>query len=247
MEKRCIIACKVLWREISYLASLSPYYYDIFYLHQGLHDEPPKLKQQLQSRIDELEKEYDVILVGYGLCSNGIVGIRSRSAKLVFMRGHDCITFFLGSKEKYRDLFDRLPGTYWYTTGWIETSGISNNEEYYQKKYKEYLEKYDEDTAQYLIDTKKIWFKNYNTLSFIKEGITDESEYISIARDSAEYSNLDYKEIPGDLDLLKDWIFGNWNNDRFLILMPGHAVEASFEERTIIQSGQSMDLHEEPQ
>jgi hypothetical protein len=234
-EKRCIIACKVLWREISYFAASSPFYYDVFYLEQGLHDEPARLRQELQEKITELEESYPVILIGYGLCSNGIVGIKSRSATLVFMRGHDCITFFLGSKERYRRIFDEWPGTYWYTTGWIETSGILNNEEYYYNKYKEYLEKYDEDTAQYLIDSRKLWFKNYKNIAFIQEKITEETEFKKITKNAAAYSELDYKEIDGDMELIRDWIHGNWGDDRFLILVPDQVVAASFIEETIIQ------------
>lgn len=242
MEKRCIIACKVLWREISHFVSSSPFYYDVFYLEQGLHDEPASLKRQLQDKLTELEGSYSVILIGYGLCSNGIVGITAKSATLVFMRGHDCITFFLGSKDRYRRYFDQWPGTYWYTTGWIETSGIANNDEYYQKKYNEYLEKYDEDTAEFLIDSRKLWFKNYKNIAFIQEKITDETMHINISKDAASYSNLQYKEIDGDLNLIRDWIHGNWDDDRFLILEPNQAVAASFQEETIIKSEKKDDL-----
>jgi len=235
LEKRCIIACKVLWREISYLASLSPFYYDVVFLNQGLHDEPKKLQQQLQNKINELETAYSVILIGYGLCSNGIVGITSESATLVFMRGHDCMTFFLGSKERYRDYFDRFPGTYWYNTGWIDTSNIPNKE-FYEKKYEEYVEKYDEDTAQYLIDTEKQWLLKYNTISYISQGIIDEKEYVRLSENAAKYLNWEYQKLDGSLNLMKDWIQGNWQSDRFLVLEPGQAVAASFEEQTIIKN-----------
>lgn len=234
MEKRCIIACRVLWREINYLVSISPLYYDIIYLDQGLHDEPCKLQIQLQNKINELETSYSIILVGYGLCSNGIVGITSKTATLVLMRGHDCITFFLGSKEKYRTYFDRFPGTYWYNTGWIETSNIPNKE-FYEKKFLEYKEKYDEETAQYLVDTEKEWLSKYKNIFYIKQGITDEINYITLSIEAAEYLSWDYKEIPGDLNLMKDWIQGNWQNDRFLVIEPNNSVAASFEEATIIR------------
>ena len=126
IEKRCIIACKVLWREINYLSAKSPFIYDVFYLEQGLHDVPSDLNRNLQEKINEIEDSYTHILIGYGLCSNGIAGIKSRKSTLVFVRAHDCITFFLGCKNRYREIFDKYPGTYWYNTGWIETSSIPN-------------------------------------------------------------------------------------------------------------------------
>lgn len=233
MEKRCIIACKVLWREIGFLSSKSPYYYDIYYLDQGLHDEPAKLQDHLQKKIDELDKIYSTILIGYGLCSNGIMGIHSKSAKLVLMRGHDCITFFLGSKSQYRTYFDANPGTYWYNTGWIETSNIPNKE-FYIRKLDEYTVKYDEETAEYLVDTEKEWLSKYKNIAYIHQGIINEKEYIGFSKDAADYLNWEYKEINGDLKLLEDWILGNWDDERFLIVEPGRTVMPSFNEATII-------------
>ena len=61
--------------------------------------------------------KYDAILIGYALCSNGVVGLTSRRIPLVIPRGHDCITLLLGSKELYRDYFDSHRGIYWYSSG----------------------------------------------------------------------------------------------------------------------------------
>ncbi|MHB1485444.1 MAG: DUF1638 domain-containing protein [Saccharofermentanales bacterium] len=231
-EKRCIIACKVLWREINYLTSKSPYYYHIIYFDQGLHNEPQKLNQHLQAKINELENEYSTILIGYGLCSNGIVGATSKTARLVFMRGHDCITFFLGSKERYKSNFDRFPGTYWYNTGWIDMSDLPQKE-LYERKFNEYAEKYDEETAQYLVDSEKEWLNKYNTVSYIGQGIIDETDYKMQTKETAKYLNWEYREIDGDLKLLTDWIQGDWNDERFLVVSPACSVDASFDETII--------------
>ncbi len=92
----CVIACHVLWRELSYFASLSPHNYQFQFLKQGLHNVPDQLRQELQAAIDEAGDEYEAILLGYGLCSNGLMGIQARGTRLIVMRGHDCITFLLG-------------------------------------------------------------------------------------------------------------------------------------------------------
>ena len=34
--------------------------------------------------------------------------------------GHDCITLFLGDKERYLDYFQSHPGVYFKTSGWIK-------------------------------------------------------------------------------------------------------------------------------
>ncbi len=235
IEKRCIIACKVLWREINFLTAKSPFCYDVYYLEQGLHNIPADLNRELQEKIYEIENDYTHVLIGYGLCSNGISGIKSDKSTLVFIRAHDCITFFLGSKHLYRELFDNHPGTYWYNTGWIETSGIPN-EKYYLEKKAEYTEKYDEEAAQFLIDSEMEWLSKYNTLSYINQGIINEDSYIDFSKNSAKYLNWQYKEFDGDLELMRDWLDGNWDNERFLVLFPGEEVEPSFDDGTIIKS-----------
>lgn len=233
MEKKCIIACKVLWREISYLVSKSPYFYHVEYLDQGLHNTPSELQKKLQDKISLLEKEYSTILIGYGLCSNGISGIKSDNARLVIMRGHDCITFYLGSKERYRQYFDENPGTYWYNTGWIETSSIPS-QEYYEGKHKEFVQQYDEDTADYLIDLEKEWLKKYRNLAYIHQGITKEDEYIEFSKSAAQYLSWDFFQLDGNISLMYDWINCNWDDERFLILEKGQTLIPSFNEKTII-------------
>jgi len=90
------------------------------FLEFGLHGEPAKLREELQKAIDATPDTFDAILLGYGLCSKGVEGITARKTRLVIMRGHDCITCFLGSRARYLEYFTAHPGTYWYSPGWIE-------------------------------------------------------------------------------------------------------------------------------
>ena len=128
-----IIACRVLNRELSYYASQSPHIVDITWLPQGLHDTPAKLRMKVSETIDSLYEQWekrelkhmpDVIVLGYGLCSNGVVGIQARDIPLVVPRTDDCIALFLGSQERYLRLFEEYNGTYWLNNGWIETAYI---------------------------------------------------------------------------------------------------------------------------
>ncbi|WP_026486656.1 DUF1638 domain-containing protein [Caldanaerobius polysaccharolyticus] len=62
-----VIACKVLLRELYYLAYKSSNIVDIYWLKQALHNEPEKLKKTLQRAIQEIEAEderYDAICLG---------------------------------------------------------------------------------------------------------------------------------------------------------------------------------------
>ena len=96
-----LIACAVISRECYHCAAVSDNIIDIRILDKDLHDMGErKMSAILQDAIDAVDTEkYDAILLGYGLCNNGVRGLRS-TLPLVIPRAHDCITLLLGSKDK---------------------------------------------------------------------------------------------------------------------------------------------------
>lgn len=225
-EKYCVIACQVIWREICYYASKSKNSFNFEFIKQGLHNTPDKLRKELQESINKVDGQYPVILIGYGLCSNGIRGITAQKSKLVIMRGHDCITFFLGSKERYKKYFDENPGTYWYTPGWIETN-TQPGKDRYEILLAEYTEKYGEENAEYLMEMEQGWFKEYKNAAYVDLGFCDNEEYKAYTKECASWLLWNYDELVGDGSLIFDFINGNWDCSRFLVVEPGQVVEPS--------------------
>lgn len=235
MLKIKVIACDVLNREISFLRSQSECYVDVTFLHQGLHVTPDKLKISIQEQIDiankgfpynyfELSPNYDYIVLGYGLCSNGITGISSEKIPLIIPKGHDCITLLLGSKEKYIKYFEKNPGTYWYSRGWIECS-IQPGEERYKGTYSEYAEKYGEDNAEYLMEMEQGWFKNYNNAVFINwEKLRNSDYYINYTKKCAEFLGWSNFIIEGSQSILEKILNGIIDENDVLLVPPGKKV-----------------------
>lgn len=223
-----LIACKVLYREFCYYPAISRNTVEVRFLEQGLHAEPKKLRDSLQAEIDAVDKtgQYDAILIGYGLCSNGTEGLRSRKHKLIIPRAHDCITFFLGSKERYMELFHEHPGTYWYTPGWIETDGAADKPRY-DAIYREYVEKYGEDNAKYLFEISQAWMREYDRAAYVDLGFFDSTRFKEHTQGVAATHGWDYVEIPGDPRLIVDMVDGNWDEERFLVIEPGETIQAS--------------------
>lgn len=94
---------------------------DLEFLTQGYHDNPEIGRARLQEKIDSLPQgRYDAVLLVYALCNNMLVGLRAQDIPVVIPRAHDCITFFMGSKDRYARYFRQHPGTYYYTSGWLE-------------------------------------------------------------------------------------------------------------------------------
>ena len=137
--RRMVIACATVIEEmLPFLPEDVPY--EI--LDFGLHLHPGDLREALQRKIDQAGQRADVLLLGYGLCSMAVVGLKAADATLVIPRTDDCIGIFLGSCAAYRAQFTQEPGTYYLTKGWIEV-GDSPFEE-----HQRLVEKYGEAKAE---------------------------------------------------------------------------------------------------
>ena len=162
----------------------------ITFLDYGLHRVPKNLTTTLQEQIDAVE-EPSLILLGYGLCGNGLNGIRARQHTLLVPRADDCIAILLGSRQAYREQFEKEPGTYYLTKGWLESGSDP------LKEYREYVEKYGESEADWLMDEQ---YRNYKRLVFVAHRPSDLEQYRSRALEVARYCErwgMRYEEILG--------------------------------------------------
>ncbi|MBN1543549.1 DUF1638 domain-containing protein [candidate division KSB1 bacterium] len=231
MSKLVAISCQVLWRELCYYGSMSPHVIEFKFLEQGLHDTPNELRRCVQENIDAVDGSADAILLGYGLCSNGLAGIHAGKTPLVVIRGHDCITFFLGSREKYRDYFDRKPGTYWYTPGWIDCSRTPMpGKERYDQMLAEYTKKYGADNAEYLMEMEQRWYRDYTNAAYVDLGFFDTEHYRTYTRECSRDLNWSFEPVPGDSSLIERWVRGEWESEDFLVVQPGQEIVASHDD-----------------
>ena len=180
----------------------------------GLHVSPEKLKETLQQTIDASAKEAETVVLGYGLCSNAVVGLIASECTLVVPRVDDFIAIFLGSTAAYRKESRKEPGTYYLTKGWIEVSDTPF-EEYVRTK-----ERYGKERADRIM---KIMLKNYKRLAYIDTGRSDQERYQAYAQKTARKFDLRYEEIPGSIALIQKMIHGPWDND-FVVVRPGGVV-----------------------
>jgi len=233
-----VIACKVLSREVSLLNADCPNFLDVTYLRQGYHDTPEILRNILKGEIERIEtgsdpyssdtsvRDFDAILLGYGLCSNGIAGLTSEKYTIVAPRAHDCVTLFLGSKEKYLKYFNENSGTYWYTDGWIENT-LMPGPDYRGHYYKKYVAQYGEENAEYLADNALSWLSNYKRCAYIGLEEFEHGKGAEFTRKCAGCLNFEYDYVKGDIGLLRRFLWGDWNPEDFLVLPPGKKITAS--------------------
>jgi len=87
-----IIACETVADE---LRSLIPEGVPYKFLEFGLHCTPELLHATLQEEIDSTPQDVDTILLGYGMCSKGTLGLEARRFRLVIPKLDDCIGLYL--------------------------------------------------------------------------------------------------------------------------------------------------------
>ncbi len=208
--RRAAIVCKAIENEVRLVL---PPDVELRCLEQGLHRTPPKLKESLQQEIDSLDA--DEVLMGYGLCGNGVVGLRSARARLIVPAVDDCISMLLGSFERYKEEFLKEPGTYWLSQGWIENS---------DDPYKEYLrcvDKYGEETAQWVAGE---MMKGYHRVALIDTGTCPMSQLRGYARTFASFFHLDYVEMKGSDSMFRSLLAEERNGHHFVVVEPGQEI-----------------------
>jgi len=210
-SRRRVIACATVVEE---LRPLLPPTVECQVFDFGLHANPDRLKQALQEAIDAVPVSVETIVLGYGLCSQAVVGLRSDSATLVVPRVDDCIGIFLGSDEAYKEQTSITPGTYYLTKGWIEAGNGPFAD------YEELVERYGEEKAAWLMDK---MLERYTRLALINTGQYAIERYRTYARQTADRFDLRYEEIPGSTALLRRLVDGPWDED-FVVVPPGETI-----------------------
>ncbi len=237
-----LISCEIFYREMCAVVARSPNMVDVEFLPKGLHDiGSEQMLARLQSRVDQVdESRYEVVVLGYGLCGNGIAGLTARGIPVVIPRAHDCITHFLGSKERYAEYFQNHPGVYFKTTGWIERgSDLGQLTQQTLRKsglgytYAELVEKYGEENARFLYDELCDTTRNYQQFTFIEMGIEPDGSFERATREEAAQRGWRFEKIRGDLSLLERLVDAEWDDRDFLVLPPGWRVVSRYDESVI--------------
>ncbi len=238
-----LISCEVFSREFSAAAARSPHTVDLEFLPIGLHNVgAEKMIAQLQDAVDRVDSaRYESVLLGYGLCNNGIAGLVARQIPLVVPRAHDCITLFLGSSKRYLEYFESHPGVYFKTTGWIERGGINGELSQLaigksigmETSYEALVAKYGEDNARYLQEQLGALTQNYRQFTYIEMGVEPNGSFEQRTRDEAAKRGWKFEKLAGNLAMIQRLVNGVWDAQEFLVVPPGHRIAARYDEGII--------------
>jgi N-methylhydantoinase A/oxoprolinase/acetone carboxylase beta subunit len=227
-----VVTCGVLEWNFRRAIERTPNRVDLIVLPAGLHGNPGELRRRVQTEIDRLDgaTDLDGIVIGYGLCGRGVVGLRAGRVPLAVPRCEDCTAIFLGSQRRYRAEFAQYPGTRYFTCGWIrgqsaERFGTARNRSLYDPSYQDLVQRFGEDNARFIVDFRESWRRNYRRAAYIRfEGDPAYAAQSGRVQALAEAENWRYEELDGDETLFDALVTGEWERYDILVVRPGERV-----------------------
>lgn len=194
---------------------------EAIFMDYGLHRVPARMTGTLQEQLDAIE-EPSLVVLGYGLCGNGLKGLKAGKHTLLVPRVDDCIALLLGSYRTYMREFQATPGTYYLSKGWLESGSHP------LKEYEEYLPKYGSKEAMWLMDQQ---YQHYERLVLVAHDAADLETYRPQAQEIARFCErwgMRYEEVLGSDEYVRrlvevaaalDQADGN-----FLVIPPGGEI-----------------------
>ncbi len=229
-----VISCAVLAVDIRHAAAELGIEIAATFLEGGLHERPQRLRAELQRAIDHVSASgsCDRIVVGYGVCGQGTVGVRARNVPLVIPRVHDCVALFLGGDRPYRREFQKFPGTFYISAGWHEGKPVTLAERRRrasfgdrQLSYDELVETYGPRVADATFRFLNSWQRNYQRAAFIDTGAKPSPEAERHAREMAAEYGWVFEKIDGSPDLIRKMLSAEKTTDDILIVAPRHVID----------------------
>ncbi len=237
------IVCDMLMLPVKHIREASAHDLVLTDLSASLHVEPLPLRDRIQEEIDRIETEdpaADAIILGYGLCGGATAGLLARTKPLVLPRAHDCATIFLGSRERYQQEHESTPGTYWFTEdnvkrgdalkGWL--LGDASRSDGVNATYQEYIEKYGQENADYLMEALGEWQSHYTRGAFLESGLAADDDAREAARKESELRGWRFEAVLSDLTLIERLMNGEWDDD-FLVVQPGQTLAMSYDDDVV--------------
>ena len=201
MEK-LIIACENLKDEVNLILNELNINSSIIWIDSQLHNIPDKLRVKIQEEIDKAEDDRDILLL-FGCCGGGTVGLKSKKNKLICPKVDDCFSLYLGGNEQRKDLYKSVY-SYFFTKRYIEDE-LSLYHEIERVK-----EKYGDKKAKIIID---MMIGKYQFIRVIDTGAYNVNDILDKTTKLAKDWNMEHEILKGDLSILYKALEGNWDED----------------------------------
>lgn len=206
-----LIACPAVLGELAGGATEGV---DCHELDAQLHLSPERLKEALRVAVTEADVPGATIALGYGLCANSVLGLRTEHATLVVPRVDDCIAMLLGSNDRFSAEAEKACGSYYVTKAYLEECDTIMSE------HEKLVEKRGRERAERMV---RLLLKHYTRIVLIDTGRYDLEPHRVRVTGFAEAFGLTVEEVPGTTRILDALVEGERGED-FVVAPPGHEL-----------------------
>lgn len=223
MQNNVLIACAMMEFEINKLLEELKSPLPVVWMDRGLHDTPDKMRKELQKEIDK-HQDKDYILLGYGLCGNGILRLRSPHSRLVIPKFDDCIRILLALEQGSPP--DICASCFYLTNGWMEQTDLTLT----PQSMENYIKQYGEKKGRRIIEA---LYGNYTGIRFIDLPTYQWQDYLPRVSGAVDLMGFEVDSCPGSLRVLKKFLTGAWDEE-FCLLEPKEEITYEHFEGRII-------------
>ena len=189
-------------------------------LGSGLMPAPPTYEPRFrrrsmssQSRKGMAADDPPTVLIGYGLCGNGVVGLSSGRCRLVIPRVDDCIGICLGSKSAPAPKPDSIPGP-------TRDQGMDDMD---TTQFDQVVQRYGSERADGLY---RVMFAEYERLALINTGSCATSTTCATTPSTRPGSlGCVSRRFEEARTFFASCSHGPWSSGEFVICEPGSRTE----------------------
>jgi hypothetical protein len=183
-------------------------------LEAHLHVKPDSLKAALRDAVAELDEPGVTIVLGYGLCSNAVLGLKTEHATLVVPRVDDCIAMLLGSNEAFSREAEKERGSYYIAKAYLDECSTIVSE------HDAMVLKYGQERAERMM---RLVLKHYRRVVLVDTGRYDLEPLRERVGAVARIYDLAVETVPGTTRILDGLVADEWGDD-FVVAPPGHEL-----------------------
>lgn len=221
MTHTVLLACEMMKAEIEAAVANTGFQGPVVWMEKGLHERPETLRAALQEEIGRWDGRVGTILLGYGLCGRGTLGLTARESRLILPKFDDCVRALLSLKGGCPIVCDAR--ALYYTESWLDFGESA------LLSYRKYEEKYGARKADRIMKT---MLAGYRHAALIDTGLYDLDEAEAILAPEAARMSLTVKRVPGSLRVWEKLLTGPWD-DEFVTALPGGTIrESAFDDRS---------------
>ncbi len=208
-----LIACSMIEDELKKAFAETGSDMPVIWMECGLHEYPDRLRNALTEKIIEAGQEYDTIVLAYGSCGNGTIGLKSARSRLVIPLFDDCIRILTAVHPGQPSDVDTR--SLYYTRGWLVSNLVKSD------GYERCVQKFGAAKTQYIY---REMVKNYRSVCLLDTSAYELESAKDDAQHVADVLGLELTAQEGTLRILRKLVTRQWD-DEFLICQPGEEVQ----------------------